>query len=69
MKNTIFFFFLPGANVRSSALWFGSLGPVASALPVWWSLKTHQISPSASFDHVTMADPIRRLVGKGFSIG
>lgn len=66
MKNTIIFF-LPGANVRSSALWFGSVGPVASALPVWWSLKTHQISLSASFDHVTMADPVRRLVGKRFS--
>lgn len=36
-------------------------------LPVWWSLETHRIALSASFDHVTMADPIRRLVGKGFS--
>ena len=34
---------------------------------MWWSLETHQISPSASLDHVTLVDPIRRLVGKGFS--
>ena len=66
MKNTIIFF-LSQEQMLEAQLSFGSLGPVASVLPVWWSLETHQISPSASFDHVTMADPIRRLVGKGFS--
>lgn len=31
------------------------------------SLETHQISPPASFHHATVADPIRRPVGIGFS--